>query len=77
MLVRLVAEVGLTYVEIRTLERRIQLARTNVGLQRQSLEISESRYPNGKVSQLDATECQSHAPCMDSMFTILKLARRS
>jgi NodT family efflux transporter outer membrane factor (OMF) lipoprotein len=59
VLVTLVAEVGLTYVEIRTLERRIELARTNVGLQRQSLEISESRYRNGKVSQLDVTEARS------------------
>ncbi len=59
VLVTLVAEVGLTYVQIRTLERRIELARTNVGLQRQSLEISESRYRNGKVSQLDVTEARS------------------
>jgi len=59
VLVTLVAEVGLTYVEIRTLERRIELARTNVGLQRQALEISESRYRNGKVSQLDVTEARS------------------
>jgi len=59
VLVTLVAEVGLTYVEIRTLERRIELARTNVSLQRQALEISESRYRNGKVSQLDVTEARS------------------
>ena len=55
----LVAEVGLTYVQIRTSERRIELARANIGLQRQSLEITESRYRNGKVSQLDVTEARS------------------
>ena len=59
VLVTLVAEVGLTYVQIRTFERRIELAMANVALQRQSLEITESRYRNGKVSQLDVTEARA------------------
>ncbi len=59
VLVTLVAEVGLTYVEIRTFERRIELAKINVALQRQSLGLTESRYRNGKVSQLDVTEARS------------------
>ncbi len=59
VLVTLVAEVGLIYVEIRTIERRIELAKVNVALQRDSLEIAESRYRNGKVSQLDVTEART------------------
>jgi NodT family efflux transporter outer membrane factor (OMF) lipoprotein len=59
VLVTLVAEVGLTYVQIRTFERRIELARENVGLQRNSLELAESRYRNGKVSELDVTEARA------------------
>jgi outer membrane protein TolC len=59
VLVTLVAEVGLTYVEIRTFERRIELANENVALQRQSLALTESRYRNGKVSQLDVTEARA------------------
>jgi NodT family efflux transporter outer membrane factor (OMF) lipoprotein len=59
VLVTLVAEVGLTYVDIRTLERRIELAKVNVGLQRQSLKIAESRARNGKVSQLDVNEARA------------------
>ena len=59
VLVTLVAEVGLLYVEIRTVERRIELAKANVALQRDSLEIAESRYRNGKVSQLDVTEART------------------
>jgi len=59
VLVTLVAEVGLLYVEIRTVERRIELAKVNVALQRDSLEIAESRYRNGKVSQLDVTEART------------------
>jgi NodT family efflux transporter outer membrane factor (OMF) lipoprotein len=59
VLVTMIAEVGLTYVQIRTFERRIELAKVNVALQRQSLELTESRYRNGKVSQLDVTEARS------------------
>ena len=81
VLVTLVAEVGLTYVQIRTFERRIELARENVGLQRQSLEITESRYRNGKVSQLDVTEAratllntQASVPDLESSLRDAKLS---
>ena len=59
VLVTLVAEVGLTYIQIRTFERRIELAKENVELQRQSLEITEVRYRYGKVTQLDVTEARA------------------
>ncbi len=81
MLVTLVAEVGLTYVQIRTFERRIELAKANVELQRQSLEITESRYRNGKVSQLDVTEArttltntQASVPSLESSLRDAKLS---
>ena len=45
VLVTLVAEVGLTYVEIRTFERRIELAKVNVALQRRSLELAGVALP--------------------------------
>ena len=81
VLVTLVAEVGLTYVEIRTFERRIELAKVNVALQRQSLELAESRYRNGKVSQLDVTEAratltntQARVPGLESSLRDAKLS---
>ena len=81
VLVTLVAEVGLTYVQIRTLERRIELTKENVALQRQSLGIAESRYRNGKVSQLDVTEAratltntQAGAPSLESSLRDAKLS---
>ena len=81
VLVTLVAEVGLTYVEIRTFERRIELAKVNVALQRQSLELTESRYRNGKVSQLDVTEAratllntQASVPDLESSLRAAKLS---
>ena len=81
VLVTLVAEVGLTYVQIRTFERRIELAKVNVALQRQSLELAESRYRNGKVSQLDVTEAratlantQASVPGLESSLRDAKLS---
>ena len=81
VLVTLVAEVGLTYVQIRTFERRIELAKVNVALQRQSLELTESRYRNGKVSQLDVTEAratllntQASVPDLESSLRDAKLS---
>jgi len=81
VLVMLVAEVGLTYVQIRTFERRIELARTNVGLQRQSLALTETRYRNGKVSELDVTEAratllntQASVPDLESSLRDAKLS---
>ena len=81
VLVTLVAEVGLTYVEIRTFERRIELAKVNVALQRQSLELTESRYRNGKVSQLDVSEAratltntQASVPGLESSLRDAKLS---
>ena len=59
VLVSLVAEVALVYVEIRTLERRIDLAKENVSIQQQSLELAESRFRNGAVTKLDVTEARS------------------
>jgi NodT family efflux transporter outer membrane factor (OMF) lipoprotein len=81
VLVTLVAEVGITYVQIRTFERRIELAKANVALQRQSLEITESRYRNGKVTQLDVSEAratltntQATVPDLESSLRDAKLS---
>jgi NodT family efflux transporter outer membrane factor (OMF) lipoprotein len=81
VLVTLVAEVGMTYIQIRTFARRIELAKANVELQRQSLEITESRYRNGKVTQLDVSEAratltntQASVPDLESSLRDAKLS---
>jgi NodT family efflux transporter outer membrane factor (OMF) lipoprotein len=81
VLVTLVAEVGLTYVQIRTFERRIELANLNVALQRQSLKLTQSRFRNGKVTQLDVSEAnatltntQTNVPALESSLRDAKLS---
>ena len=81
VLVSLVAEVGLVYVEIRTLERRIELAKENVRTQQHSLKLAESRFRNGAVTKLDVTEArstlantQSNVPDFESSLRTAKLS---
>ena len=55
----LFTEVGITYIQGRTFERRIELAKETVALQRQPLEIKGSRYRSGKLTQLGISESQA------------------
>lgn len=59
VLVSLIAEVALTYVQIRTLEERLAVARSNVGLQNRSFEIAGAKFDNGLVTELDVAQSQS------------------
>jgi NodT family efflux transporter outer membrane factor (OMF) lipoprotein len=58
-LVSLTAEVARTYVLIRTLEQRLEIARQNVKIQSRSLQIARVRYEAGDVSELDVTQARS------------------
>jgi NodT family efflux transporter outer membrane factor (OMF) lipoprotein len=55
-LVSLTADVANSYIQIRTLEQRIGIARRNVETQRESLKIAEARYQYGTASQLDVDQ---------------------
>jgi NodT family efflux transporter outer membrane factor (OMF) lipoprotein len=59
VLVTLLGDVASTYVQIRTLEQQIAYTRTNVGLQRESLDIARARFKGGEVSELDVDQAQS------------------
>jgi NodT family efflux transporter outer membrane factor (OMF) lipoprotein len=55
-LVSLTADVAISYIQIRTLEKRIDIARRNVETQRENLKIAEARYQYGTASQLDVDQ---------------------
>ena len=71
VLVSLVAEVAATYVQIRTFERRLDLARTNIDLQQESLKLVEARVRVGATSKLDVYEALSQL--RDTQSTIPEL----
>ena len=71
ILVTLTAEVARTYIFIRTLEARLAIARENVKIQKQSLEIAETRFKEGDVTELDVQ--QARALLRDTQATIPRI----
>jgi len=59
-LVSLTAEVARTYVTIRTLEERLQIAYDNIKLQQESLRITDVRFTNGATTELDVQQAKSN-----------------
>jgi NodT family efflux transporter outer membrane factor (OMF) lipoprotein len=53
VLVSLTGDVAATYVQIRTTQKQIAIARDNVKRQRMTLEIARARYEGGTATQLD------------------------
>ncbi|MFH1981366.1 MAG: efflux transporter outer membrane subunit [Pseudomonadota bacterium] len=58
ILVSLTAEVARTYIVMRTVEKRLEIAKENVRLQERSLQIAEVRFNEGAVSELDVAQAQ-------------------
>jgi outer membrane protein, multidrug efflux system len=53
VLISMQAEVARNYIELRGFQRQETIARQNLGLQRDTLELTRSKYQNGFVTQLD------------------------
>lgn len=60
VLVTLQGDIAATYVEIRMLERELQLVRANVKLQQETLDYAEQRAKGGLTSDLDLFQAQSN-----------------
>ncbi len=58
-LVSLTASVANSYITIRTLEKRLEIARENVEIQKENLNVAEARLRYGTASQLDAEQAKT------------------
>ena len=58
-LVSLTAGVANSYITIRTLEKRLDIARQNVETQKESLKVTEARFQYGTGSQLDVEQAKT------------------
>ncbi len=58
-LVSLTAEVARDYTWMRTYETLIRLAHENAQVQKEGLDVAESRFRNGAVSELDVTQART------------------
>jgi NodT family efflux transporter outer membrane factor (OMF) lipoprotein len=59
ILVTLIAEVGRTYIAIRTLEERIRLAEKNSSLQKDGLKLVKYQFEAGVVTELDVYQAKN------------------
>ena len=76
VLVTLLGDVGVTYVEIRTLQHRLEIARANVEAQRGAMAIAEARFEEGATTQLDVFQAQSNLRQTESTIPALETALR-
>jgi NodT family efflux transporter outer membrane factor (OMF) lipoprotein len=58
-LVTLLAEVARNYTEARGYQRRLEIARQNIDAQKQSLAITQNRFTNGVVPDLDVQQAST------------------
>lgn len=59
VLVALIAEVSANYIQLRTLEQRLDVARANVAIQERSFQIADDKYRAGEVTALDPAQALS------------------
>lgn len=59
MQVSLTAEVAATYIQIRTFQQRLALAKQNAQIQERSFHIAEVRYKNGFSTELDMQQAKA------------------
>ena len=58
-LVSLTADAANSYTQIRTLEKRIEIARRNLEVQKESLRIAEARFHGGTTSERDVEQART------------------
>jgi NodT family efflux transporter outer membrane factor (OMF) lipoprotein len=76
VLVLLQAEVAANYIQMRAFEERLQLARKNVDLQKETLRIIGLREKAGVVTELDVQQATYNLGQTESMIPVLEAGRR-
>ncbi|MCF6311407.1 MAG: efflux transporter outer membrane subunit [Verrucomicrobiales bacterium] len=79
VLVSLEAEVALNYIEMRTLQKRIYLAKENIQRQRDSHKLTKDRFDAGLVPEIDVTQAETNlynteavVPTLESQLTFAR-----
>lgn len=76
ILVIIQAEVAAAYLQLRTTEERLVLARQNVELQQRTLQIIQHRFDQGVVSELDLRQAKSALAATRSLIPALEEGHR-
>jgi outer membrane protein TolC len=75
-LVSLTADVALSYILIRTAEKRLDIARRNVETQWESLRIAEARFRGGTTSQRDVEQARTVLASTEATIPALDITLR-
>ena len=76
ILVTLTASAANLYATIRTLERRLIIARSNVETQRKSLEIAQYRFEGGTTSKRDVDQARTLLASTEATVPVLQIQLR-
>jgi NodT family efflux transporter outer membrane factor (OMF) lipoprotein len=76
VLVSLIADVASNYVQLRTLQARLAIARNNVDVQRESLNIAEVRFRGGTTSERDVEQARTVLASTEASIPQLEAALR-
>jgi outer membrane protein, multidrug efflux system len=75
VLVTLLAEVALDYVQLRGFQRRLAIAHENIRVQQDTVDLTQTRYKAGFISELDVAQAkaqlastQSQVPAFESQI---------
>ena len=73
VLVTLLSETALNYIEYRTLEERIRIAISNAAAQRSSVELTQSRLDAGLAPRIDVTQATTNFERTRALIPQLKI----
>ncbi len=76
VLVSLIGEVAATYVDLRTFDEQLAVARRNRDVQQRSLTIAETRFEFGAVTELDVAQSRSQLRDTEATIPALEALRR-
>ena len=74
VLVTLTGDVAALYTTIRTLDERLAFARSNVDLQRQALDLANTRFKLGATSELDVQQARGLLYNTEALIPALELS---
>ncbi len=76
VLVSLTAEVATSYLDLRSAQQRILIAKKNIALQRHNIDVTQKRFDAGFVSGLDVANAQAQLASTTSQIPPLEAAVR-
>ena len=76
VLVTLLSEVAADYVQLRGSQRRLAIAYENIEAQRDSVELTQSRYKAGFTNELDVAQAQAQLASTQSQVPLLESSIR-